>query len=122
MSADFETWLMRGAVVGLMGIVGKLIIDRWRDQDHKAIALEQSLASSRVELYEAMDKWTNRFSDSIEALNMGVARLTGVVTDFQLKVAERYATVDELKELKADIAANCSKCAANCPIKNRINK
>lgn len=118
MSADFETWFMRGAVVGLIGLTGKLVKDRWQEQNAKSAAIEQSLASARVELYEAMDKWSNRFSDSIDTLNVGVARLTGVVMEFQIKVADKYATTENLKELKADFAKDLRKCAENCPVRH----
>ena len=124
MDATFETWAMRGLVVGLLGIVltfvWREIISKdniWRTVTTNREQQEKALAETRREFTESLDRITAQFRTALDALNVTMASLAVTVGNLNTTMAREYASKEDLREVKTDLQADLLCHMENCPMK-----
>ena len=124
MDATFETWAMRGLVVGLLGIVltfvWREIISKdniWRTVTTNREQQEKALAETRREFTESLDRITAQFRTALDALNVTMASLEVTVGNLNTTMAREYASKEDLREVKTDLQADLLCHMENCPMK-----
>jgi len=130
MTADFETWAMRGLVLGLMAIVGTMILLRWKNEDQREDKFNAALDSHRTSTEAALKEFRTEFMNhldrlrasneaSMNLLNKTMAEVASTAGDIRTRMAERYVTKEEMAALEARIEKRFELCSeANCPIRN----
>ena len=128
MSPDFETWLMRGMVVGLLGILGTLILRRWKGQDQRdhsfrealdthRNATEATLKEFRSEFMSHLDRLRASNETSLSALNQTMAEVARTAGDIRARMAERYATKKDLADFEERVEKRFGLCSSSCPVR-----
>ena len=107
MTADFETWAMRG-LVAVMGAALSWFVVRLvtsRDAELKAL---------RSEYLEDMRVISDRFAESTDKMNGTISGLSKAISDLQVMVGKEYATRDELAEQEERTERRMAACRAAC--------
>lgn len=103
MSADFETWVMRGVVAALGSCVAWFVA-------HGINAREAALKDFRREYTDEIKTISDRFAESLDQINGTMAGLSRAITDLQIMVSKEYATGDELKEMENRFERRLADC------------
>lgn len=126
MSAEFETYAMRGAVAVMGAIIGAFI---WREVKGKDALwktvhknrehMEAQLDEARAEFAGMLERVVARFTTSVDALNGTLATLSQSVARLEATVAKEYVSKAELQTVKQDLQREMDQHAENCPAKVR---
>jgi 16S rRNA C967 or C1407 C5-methylase (RsmB/RsmF family) len=114
MTQDFEVWVMRGLVVGLLGLMTRMALARMKRQDDAEaafnLALEEhrettarNLREFRQEFLEQLERSRRSTEISLTTLNQTMAEVARTAADIKAYMAERYATKPELRALEERI-------------------
>lgn len=144
MSADFETWAMRVVVIGLGGLVLKLVHVLWKAQQDRQKAQEDreierqkaqeqrgrefydtldeqrqvadaSLKEFRKEFMEHLDRLRSSQETALGHLNQTMAEVARTAGEIRARMAEKYASKDELAALERRINERFANCKETCP-------
>lgn len=118
---DFETWVMRGLVILLGGIVVRIGFQRWRTQDEREQAFRDALEKHRAETAASFKEFRQEFlshldqlrqttETSLRELNSTVAELAGTAGEIRARMAERYATKEDLEALEKRVQERFRLC------------
>jgi len=124
--ADFETWAMRGTVAFLGGLLVRIGLQRVRTQDEREGAFREALEAHRKateetfrdfrkEFLDHLDRIQNSSETSMRALNTTMAEIAGTAGEIRARMAERYATKEDLAALEERIKERFRTCADSCP-------
>ena len=117
MTTDFETWAMRGLVAALGGWVTYLVRREVLNRDRRLKENRDELERTKTKFTHSMEQMSERFSASIDQLNMTVSSLAGAISDFRTLVAREYATREELREAEEYFRKTLEQCQNNCLLK-----
>lgn len=132
MSADFETWLMRGALLGLCGLVVKLLFDRMKRHDDSEAAFRDALTEHREATDQSMKEFRTEFMGHLDRLrashevafgqlNATMAEVARTAGEIRTRMAERYATKEDLSQLEGRIEKRFQLCSQTCPMRGGDN-
>ena len=108
-------WLIGGLVV-FVGVLGGLL---WKGRDQRMDAMESARTNDNAEFKRSLEKivldFTNEnretrteFKEAVTSMTGELKVMTAALSDMRLTLASNYATFDDLKELKQNLA-DCQK-------------
>lgn len=124
MSADFETYAMRGLVGVLAACLAPFV---WREVRGKDILWnvvhknredhEAALKDARTSFARALERVSDQFRQSIDALNITLGALGTTVSQLDRTMAREYATKDDLRDTRKELREELNCHAENCPLR-----
>jgi chromosome segregation ATPase len=117
---------MRGLVAGLCAIMARMVFIRWKTQDeregefHAALgehrkATEEAFREFRGEFMAHLDRLRASSETSMAALNQTMAEVARTAGEIRARMAERYATKEDLAALEERLEKRFELCKESCP-------
>jgi len=117
---------MRGLVVGMTALLVKIAFQRWRTQDEREAAFREALEDHRMATETAFKEFRLEFMNhldglrtsnemSLRALNTTMAEVARTAGEIRARMAEKYATKDELEALEERMKERFILCKESCP-------
>jgi uncharacterized membrane-anchored protein YhcB (DUF1043 family) len=125
MTTEPMLWSVCGV---LAGALGTMIVRRWNGQDrqeerfqdaleeHRA-ATEAAIKEFRREILDHLDRMRSSQETSLASLNQTMAEVARAAGEIRARMAERYATKEELSALEARMKERVKECQETCPPK-----
>ena len=126
MTAAFEPWIMRGLVLVLGTVLLRMVFERWHSQDKRQEDFNQALDAHRESTEAALKEFRTEFmahldrlrgsnETALAALNQTMAEVARTAGEIRARMAERYATKEDLHALEVRIREQFSSCKESCP-------
>jgi hypothetical protein len=94
MTADFETWAMRGAIVGLMVIVGTMAGLLKRAQDSRIEHLESAQGKDKLEFEKNIKTLIDNFAEENRQTRVEFSRAITTMADKIMELAGFFAKME----------------------------
>lgn len=108
------------------GLLIRLVFQRWRTQDEREAgfntalethreASEMALKEFRAEFMTHLDRLRASNETSMMALNQTMAEVARTAGEIRARMAERYATKEDLAALEERLEKRFDLCKESCP-------
>lgn len=116
---------MRGIVAVMGALLVRIGFQRWRTQDEREQAFRDALEKHRESTDEAFQDFRKEFMDhldrlrsstetSLQTLNTTMAQVAQTAGEIRARMAERYATKDDLAALEERVRERFEECRRSC--------
>jgi len=110
----------------MLGVISKLVFDRWKRQDSRDDAFQSALTEHREATEKAMKEFRGEFMGHLERLrssnetafqqlNSTMAQVAKTAGEIRARMAERYATKEDLSALEGRVKERFKLCSETCP-------
>jgi hypothetical protein len=117
---------MRLLVVSMAAVLAKVGAARWRTQDEREAAFREALEGHResteasfrdfrTEFMGNLDRLRASIETALHALNATMAEVARTAGETRARMAERYATKEDLAALEKRMAERFALCSESCP-------